>query len=89
MSHSVERIFKAPSESYFLFGPRGTGKTTWLKQHYQDGVMIDLLDAALFRSLSALPERLEDIVYAYGANKYFIIDEIQKIPALFSVHDIL
>jgi predicted AAA+ superfamily ATPase len=32
----VERFFKAPNDSFFIFGPRGTGKSTWIKQTIQD-----------------------------------------------------
>lgn len=32
-----------PKGSYFLLGPRGTGKSTWLLHHYPEAVRIDLL----------------------------------------------
>jgi uncharacterized protein len=86
MAHLViNRVFQAPAQSYFLFGPRGTGKTTWLKQHYPNGIMIDLLDTTVFRQLSAKPERLEEMVEAHPAHTWFILDEIQKIPALLDI----
>ncbi|HET98655.1 MAG TPA: ATP-binding protein, partial [Desulfurivibrio alkaliphilus] len=39
----LSRFFKAPAQSFFLFGPRGTGKSTWLRQHYPEATVIDLL----------------------------------------------
>ena len=36
----------AGGQSFFLFGPRGTGKTTWLKQRFPEALYLDLLDHA-------------------------------------------
>ncbi len=81
---SVTRFFKGSPQHFFLFGPRGTGKSTWLKQHYPDAVLIDLLAPDVFRLYSARPERLREI--ASGAvGKIIIIDEVQKIPELLNV----
>lgn len=85
METIIPRIFVLPKYSFFLFGPRGTGKTTWLKQNYPDAIWIDLLEPDIFRSYSAHPERLREIVLAYPEKRTVIIDEIQKIPELLSV----
>ena len=47
---------------FFLFGLRGTGKSTWLKCHYQNAEIIDLLAPEVFRVYSARPERLCELV---------------------------
>ena len=77
-----KRLLNPPSDqSFFLFGPRGTGKTLWVKTHYPDSVYLDLLKSALYNELLANPDRLEH----YIPNNYkgwVIVDEIQKIPAL-------
>ncbi len=85
----VVRFFKAPKQSFFLFGPRGTGKSTWLKQQYPDAAMVDLLAPEVFRAFSARPERLREV--ASGAEgKTIIIDEVQKIPELLDVvHELI
>ncbi len=80
-----ERLFKEPNSSYFLFGPRGTGKSTWLKKHHEHSLWIDLLDAPTFRSFVARPELLIELVEANKDKKYVVIDEIQKVPDLLSV----
>lgn len=85
METIIPRIFTLPKYNFFLFGPRGTGKTTWLKQNYPDAIWIDLLEPDTFRSYSAYPERLREIVLAYPDKKEVVIDEIQKIPELLSV----
>lgn len=80
-----KRDFKPPSQSYFLFGPRGTGKSTWLKKHYFNAVWIDLLDPELFRFLSAGPERLRSLLQQDLTKKVVVIDEVQKVPELLNV----
>ena len=54
----VSRFFQIPDQSCFLLGPRGTGKSTWLRDRLPDALYLDLLDPALHRSLDARPERL-------------------------------
>ena len=89
-----QRLLKPSlSQSFFLFGPRGTGKTTFLKGFFQDkpSRWIDLLDAEqeeryaldrglLYRELISLrPKKL-----------WIVIDEIQKIPSLLdTVHRLI
>jgi predicted AAA+ superfamily ATPase len=59
--------------SFFLFGPRGTGKTTWLRQRIPDGIYLDLLDAALYTDLLAHSERLRDFIPSHGES-WVILD---------------
>ena len=81
----IPRFFREPGQSYFLFGPRGTGKSTWLKMHHKDALYIDLLAPDIFREYAARPERLRDVVRAVGQEKTIVIDEIQKLPVLLDV----
>ena len=74
----------------FIFGPRGTGKSTWIKQNYQNAYIIDLLDEVTFRQYSAHPEYIKQVIYANSSVKYFVIDEVQKIPKLLdSIHQLI
>jgi len=70
------------NKSFFLFGARGTGKTTWLKRQLSDSVYIDLLDAEVFTELLAHPTRLAHFVPAGSKKKWIVIDEVQKLPEL-------
>ena len=80
-----QRFFTPPKQSYFLFGPRGTGKSTWLRQTYLEAYWIDLLDPELFRFFSAGPERLASILAELSEKKTVVIDEVQKVPELLNV----
>ncbi|MBI1871128.1 MAG: ATP-binding protein [Chlamydiae bacterium] len=84
----IRRIIELPSHySYFLFGPRQTGKSTLLKALYsQDDVYIyDLLKSEECRRLQANPELFREQVLARNPRiSHIIVDEIQKIPILLS-----
>ena len=75
--------FLIPDRSCFLLGPRGTDKSTWLRDRLSDALYLDLLDPALNRSLTARPERLRELLA--GCPGWGVIDEIQRIPDLLSV----
>ena len=79
------RFFQDTEQSFFLFGPRGTGKSTWLKQHYKDAVFVDLLAPEVYRAYSAKPERLRELAEAQEPGKTIVVDEIQKLPQLLDV----
>jgi len=69
-------------KSFFLFGPRATGKTTLIRRQLaKNATIIDLLDSRYFLRLSAAPHDLESIVDASPAD-IIVIDEIQRIPEL-------
>jgi hypothetical protein len=48
-----------PKTSFFLLGPRGTGKTTWVKQHFAEKMRFDLLDEARYQHSWVKPGRAE------------------------------
>jgi len=82
----LNRFFTPPDgHSYFLFGPRGTGKTTWLKIHYPNAFWINLIDPEAFRLFSARPEHLRQVIEANPHQKVIVIDEVQKAPELLNV----
>jgi uncharacterized protein len=67
--------------SFFLFGPRSTGKSTWVQNEFPSALLVDLLKAATFTRLTAQPDRLERMI-PEGFSDWVIIDEVQKIPPL-------
>ncbi len=78
----MSRLLSCPNRSFFLFGPRGTGKSTWLKQVLPEALRLDLLDSSLFLELSRDPHRLEAMVGKRAPGAWVVLDEIQKIPTL-------
>ena len=87
---TLQRILKSSEHSFFLFGPRGTGKSTWLKQQYKDSIYIDLLKTDVYLDLARHPDRLEGIVFAGNGKGPVIIDEVQRVPELLNeVHRLI
>ena len=75
----------APGEdTFFLWGPRQTGKSTLLKERYPQARWLDLLKADEFRRYSDNPELLRQEIILDGPppGNRIVIDEVQKVPAL-------
>ena len=79
------------TRSVFLFGPRQTGKTTYLRQQFPESPRFNLLRGEVFLRLSRDPGRLrEELAAVDPASGPVIIDEIQKLPGLLDeVHDLI
>ncbi len=78
----LNRLIKPiENQSYFLFGPRGTGKTTWVTAQYPQAVYIDLLDAKIRNQLLIDPGRLKKYI-PDSYHGWIILDEIQLVPDL-------
>jgi len=87
---TISRFLKTGKESFFLLGPRGTGKSTYIRMKYPDALSLDLLRPDVFRNYSAYPERLRETVLANKDKKTIVIDEIQRAPQLLEmVHSLM
>ncbi len=82
---SFIRNFPIPKESFFLLGPRGTGKSTFLRQFLPPAQFLDFLDPEIFRHYKAKPELFRELVDGNPSTKIFVLDEIQKIPEILTV----
>lgn len=70
-------------ETFFLWGPRQTGKSTLLRQHYPGGYWLDLLKSDEFRRYATRPELLRlELEADSDTRRQIVIDEVQKVPAL-------
>lgn len=80
----ITRILQKPLEqrkSFFLLGPRATGKTFWIKQNLPNAIYIDLLDMEVYTRLLSHPNELKDFI-SKNYHDWIILDEIQRVPAL-------
>ncbi|MGH7818738.1 MAG: AAA family ATPase [Candidatus Binatia bacterium] len=64
-----------------MFGPRGTGKSTWVREHLAEAPPFDLLHSDTYLELLASPSRLEQRIPP-SHRGWVVIDEIQKVPPL-------
>jgi predicted AAA+ superfamily ATPase len=79
-----------PQQSCFLWGARKTGKSTYLKNQFPNGIFIDLLHADVYQNYQREPHRLRQEVLANPTWRQIILDEVQKIPALLDeVHGLI
>lgn len=86
MFHRSVKIPK--SRSFFLFGARGTGKSTLIRSQFapDTSLLINLLDLDQEEQFSRDPMALERQVLAVSPKiTHVVIDEIQKIPKLLDV----
>jgi predicted AAA+ superfamily ATPase len=71
-----------PGKSFLLFGPRGTGKTTWLKTVLPDALWFDLLRTSELLKLMRDPDLFRKRVLGSASTRWIVVDEVQKHPAL-------
>ena len=76
------KIEQENGDSYFLWGARQTGKTTWLTTEYPNCRYYDLLRPTEFERLLRNPELLSQELDGFGEGDIVVIDEIQKLPLL-------
>jgi len=79
---TYDRIMTAPRGSFFLFGPRGTGKSTWLRASFPSAHTVNLLDEALYLAyltdIGLFAAELRSLLP--GAQ--VVVDEVQRLPQL-------
>lgn len=67
-------------KSFFLFGPRSTGKTTLIQQSLKKAQVVDLLHSTTFSTLLRNPSALEEMILQ--PDEIVVIDEVQKLPEI-------
>ena len=78
----IPRLLEPPRQSFFLFGPRVTGKSHWLARRFAGAVTFDLLDEALRLELLADPAAFAHKLDGRRAGDWVVIDEVQRAPVL-------
>ncbi|MBI2606727.1 MAG: ATP-binding protein [Deltaproteobacteria bacterium] len=88
-----QRLLRAPpSKSFFLFGARGTGKSTYVKKQWgQNHFYVNLLLDRWERRYQGNPDLLiADIDALEKRPEWVVIDEVQKVPKLLdAVHELI
>lgn len=87
---NIVRALTPPKRSFFLFGPRGTGKSTWVREHFKDALWFNLLKTSEVLALQQDPDLLSRRVCALPPQSWIVIDEVQRLPwVLNEVHNVL
>jgi uncharacterized protein len=76
------RILTPPKGSFFLYGARGVGKSTWARETFPDAHIIDLLDESRYQALLANPVLVGLELRTLPAQRVVVLDEVQRVPAL-------
>lgn len=82
MTAMYTRQLDVPDQSFFLFGPRGTGKTTWLSARLPQAIWFDLLQTSTFLQLLRSPDSFSQRLDAVDTGGWVVVDEVQRLPVL-------
>jgi uncharacterized protein len=84
------RLAVVPDHSFFLFGPRATGKTTWLRLHLGEALWFNLLLDDVYLPLLGSARSFRERVEARPRGSWIVVDEVQRLPGLLNeVHDLI
>lgn len=84
------RLLNTPAKSVILLGPRGVGKSTWIKERFPDAEVYDLLNSREALRLERDPHRLFEELQTCSPDRWIVLDEVQRVPALLNeVHALM
>ncbi len=87
---TYDRLTEPARQSFFLFGMRGVGKSTWARATFDDAAYIDLLDERLYQDLLADPSLFGQSIAHLPPGARVVVDEVQRLPALLNeVHRLI
>ena len=87
---TYHRLTEPARQSFFLFGMRGVGKSTWARATFPDAAYVDLLDERLYQDLLADPSLFAQSVGHLPPGAWVVVDEVQRLPALLNeVHRLI
>ena len=85
-----DRALSFPEASFFLFGVRGSGKTSLLRQRFPDALYIDLLNEETYQSYLADIKLFSQQINVFADHSLVVVDEIQRMPHLLNeVHRLM
>src|SRR5437867_3458330 len=84
------RLTRLPRQSFFLFGVRGAGKTTWAREALPDAPVVDLLDERHYQELLVDPSLFAGELLDRPRGSWVVVDEVQRLPGLLNeVHRLI
>ena len=78
----IPRHLAPPRASFFLFGPRGTGKSTWIRSRFEGAHVVNLLPPEAMLRYEREPSLLRAEVLARPKAEWIVVDEVQRVPKL-------
>lgn len=76
------RTLEPPTSAFFLFGPRGTGKSTWIRARFPEALVVNLLTQENTVRYEHEPGLLRAQVLARPKSDWIVVDEVQRVPKL-------
>ncbi len=87
---TYRRLLQPPRSSFFLFGVRGAGKSTWARTAFPDALHFDLLDEAFFHDLLGDPSLFAALAGDARRGSWVVVDEVQRAPQVLNeVHRLM
>ncbi len=77
-----KRMLEPPCQSFFLFGARGTGKSTWARENFPDAYRIDLLDEGRYQMYLGNPSLVAGELNTRSPGEWVVLDEVQRLPGI-------
>ncbi len=74
-----DRKLQVPSSSFFLFGMRGVGKTTWARARFADARWVDLLREDVYQAYLADARLFRRELAGLAPGQWVVVDEIQRV----------
>jgi predicted AAA+ superfamily ATPase len=78
----LPRLLNPPHQSFFLMGPRGSGKSTWLGATFPESHVFNLLSEETYQRLLSSPRLFAEELRGVPTDKWVIVDEVQRLPGL-------
>jgi predicted AAA+ superfamily ATPase len=79
---SYKRLLHAPDKSFFLMGPRGTGKSTWIRETFPEAKVFNLLSEESYLRYMREPGAFASELRAIAPGSRVVVDEVQRLPGL-------
>lgn len=76
------RLLTPPEQSFFLFGPRGSGKSTWARRAFPSAYRFDLLEEGLYQELLSDASLFASRLRTFKRGEWVWVDEVQRLPSL-------